>query len=131
VSRRGAILAVSLATLLVVTLLAGVVLRSYLQFHRQMRLVQDSAQAQWLAEGALARAVTQVRQDSEYVGETWKAGLIGADGDPAIGVATITVQPAPDQPELVQIAVESRFPDHPWQRTFARRTLIVPNPNVE
>ena len=129
VSRRAAILAVALATLLVVALLAGVVLRSYLHAHRQMRLEQDAAQSQWLAESALARAAAQLRHDSDYASETWRAELVRADGQPATGVATITIKPTPDQPQMLQIVVESRFPDHPWQRASASRTLIVPKPN--
>ena len=45
INRRGTILVVALVTLLVVTLLAGAVLRGYVQPHRQLRREQDQLQA--------------------------------------------------------------------------------------
>lgn len=124
--RKGAILAVALATLLVVTLLAGAILRSYLQAHRQLRRQQDQLQAQWLADGALARAATRLRQDAAYTGETWQAEVSGGS-EPVLGVVTIRVKPQADQPQAVQIEVEARYPDHEWQRSTARRTLSLPS----
>src|SRR5687767_12948360 len=95
--RRGAILAVALVTLLVVTLLAGAILRSYLQAYRQLAREQQQLQARWLADCAVGRAVARLRHDSAYTGETWQADVSGGS-EPVLGVATIRVTPMPDQP---------------------------------
>ena len=79
-NRRGTILVVALTTLLVVTLVAGAVLRGYLQSYRQLRREQDRLQAQWLADSALARAAIRLGADPKYAGETWKVELLSASG---------------------------------------------------
>ena len=124
--RRGAILAVALATLLVVTLLAGVVFRGYLQNHRQLRREQQQAQAQWLADSAVARALAQRKLDATYVGETWQVELPRVTGEATAGVATIKVEPTDDQRPALRIEVESHFPSDDPQGIRARRLLTIP-----
>lgn len=127
-ARRGAILLVALVTLLVVTLLAGVVVRSYLHGHRQLRQQQDALQAQWLAESALARAAAQLRANADYVGETWQVELAAADNQPAAGSAEIKLEPVPDQPRMLRINVSASFPRDELHRALVERTLFVPRP---
>jgi Tfp pilus assembly protein PilX len=124
--RRGAILAMALVTLLVVTLLAGVVFRAYLQNHRQLRREQDRAQAQWLADSAVARALAQRKLNASYTGETWQVELPRASGEPTAGVATIKIEPPDDQPPALQIKVEAQFPPDDPQGIRAERLLTIP-----
>jgi type II secretory pathway component PulK len=126
--RRGAILAVALATLLVVTLVAGVILRGYLQAHRQLRREQDQLQAQWLADSAIARALARRKLDASYAGETWRVELSRATGEKASGIATIKLEPAADQPQLLHLQVESQFPDDNVKGIRVQRELpLSPN----
>jgi type II secretory pathway pseudopilin PulG len=127
--RRGAILAVALATLLVVTLLAGVVVRGYLQSYRQLRQDQEKAQAEWLADSALARALAQRKLDANYAGETWQVELPRATGEPAPVVAIIRIQPATDQAQADEIQIEARFPADDDRQITSRRTLLLPTDN--
>jgi Tfp pilus assembly protein PilX len=127
--RRGAILAMALVTLLVVTLLAGAILRGYLQGHRQLRREQDQLQAQWLAESALARAAVRLESDPKYAGETWKIELPAATGDAAPGSVTIAIEAIADQPSALRIAAAARFPEDEIRGTLVERTLTVPRPN--
>jgi type II secretory pathway component PulK len=124
--RRGAALIVALTTLLVVMLVAAAVTRSLLLSHRQARLRQNELQAEWLAEAAVSRALTQLARRPEYTGETWSADLNPA----ATGLAEIRIQKIESHPAGVQITVEARYPNHPTQRATARReyTLTTPAP---
>jgi Tfp pilus assembly protein PilX len=123
--RRGTILAVALATLLVVTLLAGAVFRAYLQNHRQLRREQDQVQTQWLADSAVARALVRRKLDPAYSGETWQVELPRSSGEPAAGLATIKIEPNADQPAAMQIVVESQFPVDDVAGIRARRLLTI------
>ena len=125
-TRRGAILAVALATLLVVTLLAGVVVRGYLQSYRQMRIVQDKAQAEWLADSGVARALAQRKLDPSYSGETWQLELPAASGNPAAGVVTIKIAPKTGESTTGRILVDSHFPADAPEGIRSQRTLTLP-----
>ena len=127
-NRRGTILVIALTTLLVVTLVAGAVLRGYLQSYRQLRREQDQLQAQWLADSALARAAIKLGADSKYAGETWKVELPAASGDTTTGSVVITIEPLADQPSGSRIAASARFPEDERLRTIAERTLTVSKP---
>jgi Tfp pilus assembly protein PilX len=127
-NRRGTILVVALVTLLVVTLLAGAVLRGYLQAHRQLRREQDQLQAQWLADSALARAVAQLHSNPKYAGETWKVEVASSTADATPGTVGISVAADPEKPDSVRIAIEATFPADDLHRTLAQRTLIVAKP---
>jgi Tfp pilus assembly protein PilX len=124
--RRGAILAVALATLLVVTLLAGAVFRGYVHSHRQLRREQDQLQAQWLADSALARAVARRTADASYAGETWQVELPQGSGQTGDVSATIQIVPAADQPTEVRVEVEAQFPAADPQGIRVRRVLAIP-----
>jgi Tfp pilus assembly protein PilX len=124
--RRGAILAVALATLLVVTLLAGVVIRGYLQSYRQMRLIQDKTQAEWLADSGLARAHARRKVDPSYAGETWQIELQTANGKSAAAVVSIKIELKSDESNAGQIIVESRFPAADAEGIRSQRTLNLP-----
>jgi Tfp pilus assembly protein PilX len=127
-TRRGAILVVALVTLLVVTLLAGVVVHSYLQGHRQLRQQQNALQAQWLAESALARAAAQLRANPAYAGETWQVELAAADNQPAAGSAEIKLEPVPDQRQMLRINVLASFPGDELHRVLVERSLVFTRP---
>jgi Tfp pilus assembly protein PilX len=132
--RQGAVLAVALVTLLVVTILAGTVLRSYLQAHRQLRREQEQLQAQWLAEGAIARAIAQLGRDPDYSGETWTTQLVSAEEHRpaeerrASASALIEIAPDPTNPQRLQISAIVRIPDVESPRAQATRTFHVPKP---
>jgi hypothetical protein len=139
--RRGASLAIALATLLAVTLVAAAVVRSTLAAHRQAQVIQNELQAQWLAECAVDRAVVQLAADSSYEGETWQPAVgqpMAEAGDdrnstsPAPrGVATIKVgRPDDDsrsgQSGRVRIEGHAHYPEHEWRRVAVSRTYELP-----
>jgi Tfp pilus assembly protein PilX len=70
-SRRGVLMVVMLACIAVVGLLTAASLKTSLDWRRQVRHQTRIAQAEWLAESGLARAVFKLKQNADYVGETW------------------------------------------------------------
>lgn len=94
-ARRGAVLVMAMVALLVVTLVAGALVRSLIATHRQSHRYADELQAQWLAEAGLARATAKLRADGAYQGEIWQASVAPAMSSEAdSGEVTIAVDPA-------------------------------------
>jgi hypothetical protein len=81
--------------------------------------VGDEAQAQWLAEAALARGLVQAKSQADYAGETWRHEIV----TDRFGVAEIRIERPADQP--VRLIVEARYPDDPWQRIGVRREVSL------
>lgn len=122
--RRGAVLAMALVTLLVLSLISGLVLQRFLAAHRQARRDADQLQAEWLAEAAVGRAIRLRQANADYGGETWQ---VEVQSSPAqSGVAEIKVEPSASQPDKLQITAETRYPAEGQRRTFVKRTYPLP-----
>jgi Tfp pilus assembly protein PilX len=108
----------AMVALLVVTLVAGALVRSLIAAHRQSRQYADELQAQWLAEAGLARAAARLRADANYQGEVWTVPL-GANGDNTnaaeSGQVTIAVAAATQR-----ITVEAIYPTDEHRRVLVR-----------
>ena len=70
--RRGLALVPALVCLTLVTVLCGSLFRQSHSRRMLLRTEEARAQADWLAESGLARAVAKLRADPEYKGETWE-----------------------------------------------------------
>ena len=129
-TRRGTILIVALVCLFIASLLAASFVQKVLAAHRQVLAQQRHAQAFWLAEAGVQRAVVRLESSSDYAGEVWP---VAADelwggltaGDDA-GEVTIRVEPMPDQPQRRRVVVEAQFPVDPVRRTQYRKELLIP-----
>ena len=120
--RSGAAMVIALVALLVVTLIAGMLLRTTIALHRQSRAYERQLQAAWLADSAVARAAAQLASSAEFQGETWTVDLAPQAGR---GVVVIAVEKIDDQPQRRKIAIEARYPDDPVHRAVAIRNLIL------
>jgi type II secretory pathway component PulK len=123
ICRRGASLAMTLVTLVVVMMVAGALVESMLATHRQSKRYQAQAQAQWLAEAGLSRAVAQLARQSDYDGETWQAPVGGAEAE--YGAVTIRIEPRTETTPR-RIIVEAVYPLTEHQRILVRRELSIP-----
>jgi type II secretory pathway component PulK len=131
-SRRGGALVVAMVTLLVVTLIAGAVVRSFLAEHRQARQSQNELQAQWLAESAIARAAARLAQLSDYAGETWQPKLGASDGEADSGTVEIQVEKLESSAPARRIVAIAHYPNHEWRRVTVRREHILSlSPTIE
>jgi type II secretory pathway component PulK len=116
-SRRGAALVMAMVALLVVSLVAGALVRSLLTAYRQSHRYADQLQAQWLAEAGLARAAAKLSADASYQGEVWHASLApGEENEAESGQVTITVEPA-----TKKVTVESIYPIAETRRVLVHR----------
>lgn len=120
--RRGAALAMMIViTVLVTGLLAGLV-RQVFVVNRQARLLEDSLQADWLAEAGVARGLAQLQQNPDYAGEDWTISAEQLNGSQA-GVVKIERLPADAAQKLPErFRVTARFPVGDGQP--AQRILI-------
>ena len=128
--RRGAILVAVLVCLMVVILLAGSLVQAIISRHRQLRIQEHQAQAQWLAESAVERGAARLRAAADYQGETWQAAAEELDADRS-GVATIRVEMIEGLPQRRRLVVEAAYPDDPHRRVAAIRQVLVDLPNTE
>jgi Tfp pilus assembly protein PilX len=122
--RRGAILAIVLACLLVVMLLGGQLVQATLTGQRQMRQLEHRQQALWLAESAVQRALQALAESSDYPGETWQ----WSDDGPGLsqtGRAVIAVEPVADSDTRRVIRVAAYWPDDPVHRVLYEREYVV------
>ena len=121
--KRGAVLAVTLVCLLVVTMLGGLLLRALLLERRQSAQRSRQAQTMWLAESAVARARARLAATPDYAGETW---TITAEtlGDRWPATVTIRVAAVDASPQARTIVVEAVYPDDPEHRIVQRREVL-------
>jgi hypothetical protein len=127
--RRGVGLVVAITTLLVVMLMTAAIMRSIVMGMRQSRQSAVELQAQWLADAAAARAAAQLRTDRQYGGETWRAETTAGRED-AIGIAEIHVEPLENSNQR-RVAIDVRYPDHPWRRVAISRTYQIEIPDKQ
>jgi Tfp pilus assembly protein PilX len=127
--RRGAGLVIALVTLLIITSTMAAIIQALLVDLRQTRQTANELQAQWLADSAMSRAAVQLRANPHYEGETWRASVAADDASESSGVAEIRVERREEQDRDQRVIVEARYPDHPWRRVVARRTLLIPPTN--
>jgi hypothetical protein len=115
----------ALATLLVVTLVAGVIVRSRVIAHRQACQIQDELQAQWLAESAITRASAQLLRASDYRGETWQPKVQAAGGGGQSAAVEIRVLPIENASETRRIVAIAMYPSDEWRRVSVRREYNI------
>ncbi|MGO8691359.1 MAG: hypothetical protein ACLQLG_17185 [Thermoguttaceae bacterium] len=89
------------------------------------------AQAQWLAESGIERAVARLAQDPRYSGETW---TLAPEELPRGGLVRIVIQPpldhaakgAPAGRRLVR--VEAQYPNDPTYSCRCTKEIAVQTP---
>lgn len=129
-NRRGGVLIVVLVVLIIAASILGSVLKLAGSYRRDQVSEQNKAQADWLAESGLERAVHRLQSDPAYSGETWKCSpeeLQRFDG----GEVVIRVESVKQKPEERRVIIEAVFPS--GAATPARRTkeLTVPQPSAK
>ncbi len=127
VPRKGLTVVAVIVCLVVLLMLAGVLLKVAATRRLVARELERKAQADWLAESGIGRALGRLAVDQAYKGETWN--LTAADLDrpgsardakPAASVA-IKVEPSGDQSRT--ITVRADFPPNPPDRVRRTRRL--------
>jgi Tfp pilus assembly protein PilX len=126
--RSGAVLAVALICLLVITALGGLLLRALIAERRQSERQRYETQALWIAESAVQRAMSQLASNPDYAGETWRLET-EQNGANAPGSAVIQLRSTADDRTQVRILVEVQYPTDAVYRVRQDRDILIPNPS--
>lgn len=122
--RRGTIIVAVLVSLLVVSTLAIQVTRSTIQRQRQVRMTQNQLQSLWTAESAVGRAVSRLRNDPQYSGETWQIPAEQITGEKSATVE-IKVESVEDGSMQRRIIVEAFYPSDSADRIGTQKTVSI------
>jgi type II secretory pathway component PulK len=122
-NRRGLALIPAMVCLTVVTLLGASLFRQS-HTHRMLTRVEEArAQADWLAESGLARAVAKLRADPDYRGETWEVSAETLPRHEPGRVRIAVERPANSAGRLVRI--EADYPAAGDRRSRRTRTRTI------
>ena len=122
--RRGIVLIALMIFLAVATMLVLSWLKIAGLERRQLRSLQERAQAEWLAESALERAAARLSADPEYTGETWKLTPDELSGRDEAEVL-IRVEPVADESQNREIVVRADYPVAADRRHRRTKTLTI------
>jgi len=124
-TRRG----IALVPAMVCLLLVGLLLTASLKMARTQKLAaheaEKRAQAEWLAESGLSRAVARLVADKKYTGETWKVPGEALAGRAEARVE-IAVEPLAEKSGKRRIRVQASYPaGEASGRARQTKTLVV------
>jgi hypothetical protein len=120
--RRGLTVIAVLVCLVIITMVAGSVLKVALAHRDSTRAQERRLQAAWLAEAGLERALARLAGDPDYPGETWEISASDLDSaDP--GLVTIEAGRAPGDRRRREVRIQADYPRDPPHR--ARHSLQI------
>jgi hypothetical protein len=121
--RGGSITIAVMVCLVVMTALAGVLLRAGQAGREAIRGEERRLQAEWLAESGLARASARLAEGRDYAGETWEIPA-EAIGGPDPAVVTIAVETPDGQPGRRRVRVRADFPRGDLRARVGKQVVI-------
>jgi len=104
--RRGAMLVVALACLLIVMSIIGSMIQGALRSRRHLHAERDRRQVELLVEAGADRAALQLARDLEFRSETWDLSADDLLGRGEAQVAVTVSREADDAPWQVQVVAE-------------------------
>ena len=124
--RRGLTAVAVLVCLIIITMISGAVMQVGLARRDEVRAQQRSLQAEWLAEAGIQRASARLAADPAYLGESWDISARELDAADA-ALVTITVGPAPGEPERRIVRARADYPRDPPHRVRFTRSIQLPS----
>jgi hypothetical protein len=121
-ARRGSVFPIFVVALLLVTTVTGSLIKATVLQKKRVSLTNVSAQAEWLAQSGLDRAIAQLAESAEYAGEEWKISNDQLGGKHS-AIVDLTVKAISDTQK--QITARARYPVESEQRALITRTRIV------
>ncbi len=109
IRRRGAAAVLVIVCLTLLGVLLASMARLQIMHHRRIRAAEYQAQAGWLVDAGIERAVARFTQDPTYLGETWEIGPDQLGG--RAGRVLIEVPPSEDGASAaISIRVTADYP---------------------
>jgi Tfp pilus assembly protein PilX len=127
--RRGAALLLVVIAVVISAMVVATLAQTAITQRRQMLREQRRAQAFWLMESGIDRALAHLNRDPQYRGEDWH---VSAPGQPEPQPALVHIQIAavPDQPQQRRVEVAAEFPAGDVHRVTLRRQLTWTSTNT-
>jgi len=123
--RRGMLAIGVLVCLIVLTLIAGAILRTGAAQREEGRTRERRLQAEWLAEAGLQRALARLDVEPGYSGETWDIDARELDSADAATVTITVGRPAGDAKRRT-IRARADYPrDPPRRARYTREVTTV------
>ncbi|MGP0065206.1 MAG: hypothetical protein ACLQGP_16600 [Isosphaeraceae bacterium] len=122
--RRGLTAVAVLVCLIILTMVAGAVLKVDLARRQQLRAQEHQLQAEWLAEAGIQRGLARFDADPAYTGETWEIPARELDS-PDSALVTIVVGRVPGDAKHQAIRAQADYPRDSTRRARCTRTLAV------
>ena len=121
---RGAVLVAVMICLAVAMVILATRLRAAVAERRQISRIEQDAQADWLAESAIARGASRLAAEPAYRGETWKLtpDELHARGT---GAVVISVEDVKDQPRRRLVRVQASLGTEPTQLSRRSKQVLV------
>ena len=124
--RAGAVLVVTLVSLLVVAMILGSMFQGVVRAHRQLHRERDLRQTELLLQAGCDRATTLLFADNAYRGETWN---LPADELVGSGVGRVTIETSRDDRQNAwSIKVLAEYPFGGQTSIRRSRTFQFPYP---
>jgi len=112
-----------LVCLIIITMMAGALLKAGLTQREQVKAQEHRLQAEWLAESGIQRATARLAADPDYKGETWEVPARDLDSADDALVA-ITVEPARGAKGRT-VRVQADYPRDPTRRARHSRVIDI------
>lgn len=122
--RRGMLSVAVLVCLLILTLIAGAILRAGAAHREEIRAAERRLQADWLAEAGLRRGAARLAADPGYTGETWDIPARELDSADDATVA-ITVEKSAGDAKRRTIRARADYPRDPPRRARSTRQMTT------
>jgi Tfp pilus assembly protein PilV len=123
--RRGMLAIAVLVCLIVLTMIAGALLRVEAARREEVRSQERRLQAEWLAEAGIQRALARLAAEPAYTGETWNVEARDL-GTADAATVTIAVERPPDDPKGRTIRARADYPRDPPRRARSTRQITIP-----
>lgn len=121
--RRGAAFVLFMVILLLLMMAAGAMTQYVMLQRSQTESQLLSTQSDWLLQSGLERAVSQLRQDPNYAGETWTVS-VASSGSPRDGELMIAVSSGPGADQRVVDVRATVDPGQPERASRSRQFLV-------
>jgi hypothetical protein len=113
-----------LVCLVVITMIAGVLLKAGRAQRERVRAQERRLQAEWLAEAGIQRALARLAADSGYRGESWEIAARDLESPDAALIA-IAVEPASEDPSRLRVRARADYPRDPPSRVRHTKQIVV------
>ncbi len=125
--RKGLALVAVLVFAVVILMLLTAMTKALTRDQRQVRGAQNRLQASWLAESAVQRTVSSLKESPDYEGESWDVPADKFGNEDGASVV-IQVEQGDESSTSRTVLIEARFPSQSIQSVLVVREFVIELP---